>query len=77
MRLFRDSTRCHESATSIAGPCGNVTGRVKSRTCLVRTKTEGQRKSTICNMIMLLLMSLDYEYDPHLNSSVTNKRLSE
>ena len=45
MRPFRDSIRCDESATSIAEPSSNsVTGRVKSRTCLVRTKAEIKSK---------------------------------
>ena len=47
MRLiFRDSLRCDESATSIPGPRSNsVTRRLKSRTCLVRTKTEIKSKA--------------------------------
>ena len=45
MRLFRDSIRCDQSATSVAGPCSNsVTGRVKSRPCLVRTNAEIKSK---------------------------------
>ena len=41
MRLFRDSIRRDEFVTFIVGPWNNsVTGRVKSRTCLVRTKAE-------------------------------------
>ena len=45
MRLFAYSTRCDEYATSIAGSCNNsVTGRVKSRACLVITDAEIKSK---------------------------------
>ena len=42
---FRDSIRCDEPATSIVGPCNSsVTGRDKSKTCLVITKAEIKSK---------------------------------
>lgn len=41
MRLFRDSIRCDEPATSISAPCSDSANeRVKSRTLQVKTTAE-------------------------------------